>query len=61
MNEISSIAAMSTSLHAASMDAEIAIRTLKMAQDQQTAVLELILKTMQMTVTGTGQNVDVTV
>jgi Putative motility protein len=61
MDGISSIAAMSTSLHAARMDAEIAIRTLKMAQDQQTAVLELILKTMQMTVTGTGQNIDVTV
>ncbi len=61
MGEISSVAAMSTSLHAASMEAQVAVRTLKMAQAQEAAVLELILKTMQMTVTATGQNIDVTV
>jgi len=61
MDDITSIAAMSTGMHQARVDAEVAIRTLKMANAQQTAVLDLILKTMEMSVSGSGQYVDVRV
>jgi len=59
VDEISSVAAMSTGMHQARIDAEVAIRTLKMASEQQEAVLELLLKTLEMTATGLGQHIDV--
>ena len=38
---------------------EVALRTIKMSNDQQAAVLELLLKTMEAMATGLGQYVDV--
>ena len=48
-----------TGMHEARMEAEVAVRTLKMANAQQSAVLELILKTMEMMATSLGQHIDV--
>jgi hypothetical protein len=59
MDEITSIAAMSTNLQQTRIDVEVALRTMKMASEQEQAVLELLLKTMQMAVSGLGQYVDV--
>jgi hypothetical protein len=61
VDEVTSIAALSSGMHQASLDAAVAIRTMKMANDQQAAVLELLLKTMEMSVSGAGQYVDVRV
>ena len=59
MSEITSVAAMATGMHQARMEAEVAIRTLKMANAQQSVVLELILRTMEMLNTDLGQHIDV--
>jgi len=59
LSEITSIAALSTGMHQARIDAEVAIRTLKMANQQQAAVLDLILKTLEAVSTGLGQHIDV--
>ncbi len=59
MSQISSIAAMATGMQQARVEAEVAIRTLKMSNAQQSAVLDLILKTMEMMTTNLGQHIDV--
>ena len=59
MSQITSIAAMATGMQQARVQAEVAIRTLKMSNAQQSMVLELILKTMEMMATNLGQNIDV--
>jgi len=59
LDEIGSVAAMATGMHQARIGAEVAIRTMKMANVQQSVVLDLILKTMEMLTTDLGQHIDV--
>ena len=59
MDTITSVAAMSTGMHQAQLSVEVALRTLKMATDQQTAALALLLRALEVATTGLGQYVDV--
>lgn len=58
MQEINSVAAMATGIQQARIETEVAMRTLKMANDQSEAVMELLLKTFQAAATGLGQYID---
>ena len=59
MNMINAVAAYSTAASNERVSTEAGIRVLKMANDQQAAVAELLLKTLEATATGLGQHIDV--
>jgi hypothetical protein len=59
VDEITSIAALSTGLAQASLEAEVALRTIKLANERQAAALEILLRTLEASMTGLGRFVDV--
>jgi len=59
MDPISSVAAYSVAASQEKVETEAGIRVLKMANDEQKAVMDLLLKTFQAVATGLGQRIDV--
>lgn len=59
MDTISAVAAYSVANSQSQVATEAGIRVIKMANDQQKAVMELLLKTLQAAATGLGQRIDV--
>lgn len=59
MDTISAVAAYSVANSQSQMATQVGIRVLKMANDQERAVMALLLKTFQAAATGLGQNIDV--
>jgi hypothetical protein len=59
MDPISAAAAYSVANSQSNTATEVGIRVIKMANDNQKAVMDLLLKTFQAAATGLGQNIDV--
>ena len=59
MDTINAVAAYSTAASDERLSTEVGLRVLKMANDNQAAVAELLLKTLEATATGLGQRIDV--
>jgi hypothetical protein len=59
MDPIAAVAAYSVAASQEKVGTEVGIRVMKMANDEQKAVMDLLLRTLQAAGTGLGQHIDI--